>query len=136
MDLIQKFNSDIEKIKKYQRAENAGNYDSKKCCHQITALFERSNSFAGELAGLFADYWIETYIEKSTCPEKEPSEENTEKLLAMHALLNQTQTQEDTKALSDSDWKELCQIVDFNAQDIDLDLLNSLMTAFVDHKAI
>lgn len=130
MDNIQKFNSDIEKIKKYNRSQSF--YDGQKACNEIAELFVRSNPSVKELAMAVSDYWMQAYINSSLDLKNEPSEKNVAKLSAMHALL---QSDSQTEELSENDWKELCSIVNAEAEDLPMDLLNELMSVFLDHQA-
>ena len=133
MDNVQKFNSDIEKIRKFERAQKGPEYNGENVCNQAAELFVKSSKGLETLAECFAEYWLETYIRCSPDSENEHSPENIEKLCALKALLeNDT---EQTSALSEKDWKELCLIVNAEAEDLPLELLSDLMTIFVDKKA-
>ena len=134
MDSLQKFYSDAEKIKKHERA--SGSYSAGKVCEQIKELFERNNRSQGDLAASFSDYWLEEYINSSTDFENEPSDEHLDKLIAFQALLEMSQDERDTECLTKKDWKELCSLVNLEADELDLDLLNSLMTVFVSKGAL
>lgn len=134
MDNVQKFYSDVDKIKKHDRADNGGNYSGERACQKIKTYFAGNNKSLTELASSFADYWYESYISSSENIENEPTEEHVDKLASMQALLDNEV--EDTKSLSKKDFTELCNIVNCEAEDIPLDLLNDLMTIFVDNKAL
>ncbi|MCR5217265.1 hypothetical protein [Treponema sp.] len=131
MDSIQKFTSDIEKIKKFNRAQG-GRYNGEKVCQEAAELLARSNPSIKELAMAAGDYWMQTYILSSPDLENEPSGANIDKLAAIHALL---QGDDQTDALEEGDWKELCSIVNAEAEDLPMDLLNELMSIFLDHQA-
>ena len=132
MDSIQKFVSDIEKIKKRERA--GGSYSGEKAGREVQSLFDRNNKMLGEVSHSISDYWLNTYILASENLSEEPSEKSIQKIAAMQALLDGDD--ELTGALDKSDWKSLCQIVNVEAEDIPLDSLNSLMSLFVDHQAL
>lgn len=134
MDSIQKFCSDIEKIKKHGRAENPGAYDPTKISLQIKNQFIRDFKGMESLAQSFAEYWDDTYIKSSPSPVDEPLKENCDKLVAMHSLLEGST--EFTECLSDSDWKQLCSLTNLEAEDLPIDTLNDLMMIFVDKKAL
>lgn len=132
MDNIQKFLSDAEKIKKHYRAEHPGKYSGTAVCEQICNLFIRNNRTYEQLAAAFAQYWMDTYILGSADQESLPTSENLDTLAAMQSLLDNDSQQ--INALSDKDLKELCQIVNMEAEDIPIDVLNSLMMIFVDRQ--
>ncbi len=116
MTRIDKFASDLEKIKK--RSSSAD------------FLSEARDFFCREyknssLAQSFAFWW------EQNSPSDSP---NVEKLVALSSLLDCKV--EGTECFSPSDWKELCQIVNSEAEDLPLDLLNDLMIIFVDKQAI
>lgn len=134
MDSIQKFYTDIDKIKKHERADNSGKYDGGRACQKIGDFFCASNRSLGEIGASFADYWMQTYITPSSDPVNEPTDANVEKLAAFQALLEGST--EGTECLTTDDWKELCSLVNCEAEEIPLDLLNDLMTIFVDKKAL
>ena len=131
MDNIQKFLADANRIKKHYRQQNA-NYDGVKVCEQICANFEKINNFAPSLAQALSQYWLDTYILKSKNAENEPSEENLLKLVAFLALLqSENATEQDFEALTEKDWNEIKDLVNYEAEDLPLDLLNDLMSILV-----
>ena len=139
MDSIQKFCSDIDKIMKHDRADNGGNYNGERACRKIGDFFSANNRGVGELGASFADYWMQTYIMTSADISNEPTADNINKLAAMQALLcagEDGPAPDDVSCLTTDDWKELCSLVNYEAEDIPLDLLNTLMTVFVDKKAL
>ena len=75
---------------------------------------------------------MDTYILGSPDQESLPTSENLDTLAAMQSLLDNDGQQINT--LSDKDLKELCQIVNMEAEDIPIDVLNSLMMIFVDRQ--
>jgi hypothetical protein len=133
MTNIQKFYSDIEKIKKYERAQNPQSYDGEKVSLEIKNLFIKNNFSIKALAESFADYWFENYIRSSADIKSEPSDISIDKIGAMQSLLELDL--EETKALSDNDWKELCSLTNYEAEDLPLDLLNDLMSIFLEKQA-
>ena len=133
MDGISKFVSDIEKIKKHDRADNNGNYDGERACKSIADLFISNNKYVQNLASSYADYWMQTYIYNSTDIKNEPSDTSLDKIIAMEALLENSS--EDTACLTKEDYNELCSLTNMEAEDLPLDLLNDLMTIFVDKQA-
>ena len=133
MDAIQKFCSDIEKIKKHTGSESQNQNDSK-TADEIKNLFVRNFKNLNSLASSFADFWDEKYIRQSACLKDEPTKENIDKLVAMYSLLDGSL--EFTDCLADDDWKQLCSLTTMEAEDLPLDTLNELMSIFVDKKAL
>lgn len=134
MDDIQKFYSDIEKIKKHERADNGGNYDGLRVCNTICDFFEKNNSSLAGLGTSFAGYWMDTYINSSEKMEEEPTAEHIDKLAAMQSLLEGSTDY--TECLTQDDWKELCSLTNYEAEDLPIEILNDLMIIFVDKKAL
>ena len=132
MDSIDKFYADIQKTKKHYRAEHSS-YNGIDCSKEIVSLFEKENPSIQSLASSFANYWFETYIQDSAAVSEEPTEEHIAKLVAMQSLLEDDLS--GTDSLSSSDWKELCTLVNYEAEDLDIDLLNRLMAVFLDKQA-
>lgn len=136
---IQKFFADVERIRKHNRADNNGNYDARKACTQISSLFESNNPGLGELPSSFVNYWLNTFIEPvfnsgdAKAIENEPTQEHLDKLAAMQSIIDGQKDFTDT--LSNDDWKELCSLTNLEAEDLPMDVLESMMTLFVDKKA-
>lgn len=131
MDNIQKFCSDIEKIKKHGRQNGSAAQD---VVSEIKSLFIRNFRSLESLAGSFFDYWNEEYVRASGNPGDEPSKENVDRLAAMFSLLEGSV--EFTDCLTDSDWKQLCSLTNMESEDLPMDTLNDLMMIFVDKKAL
>jgi len=134
MDNISKFLADIDKIKKHDRAEHNNNYDGERVCLQIQKLFISNNRSFESLAASFADYWMQNYIYASSDIKSEPSQDNINRIAALQSLLENST--DDTDCLTKKDWKELCSLVNMEAEDLPIDLLNDLMIIFVDHQAL
>ncbi len=135
MNCIEKFISDVEKIKKHYRANHAS-YDGQAVAEEVAALFEGQVRDAKGLLSSFADYWLKTYVLPSASLEDQPSAENILRLSAMLSLFQEDFSDEDAALLSASDWKALCQLTDYEADDLPLDLLNRLMMIFVEKQAL
>ena len=133
MDNTEKLLADIAQLKKRYLAENDNIYDGEKVCRKINNLFAKNNRLIGETAAGFVDYWFNTYILPSKDIKNEPTRENLDKLAAMQSVLDASTDQ--TECLSNEDWKALCSIVDTEADDLPLDVLNDLMALFVDKQA-
>ena len=133
MDDSQKFYSDIEKIKKNIRASHPA-YSSQEACEQVRSLFVSNHRDAAPLATSFIDYWEETFIKNSGSPDEEPTEQNIRRLAALNALLYGKD--ENIEIFLPDELKELCSLTNLEAEDVPIDLLNDIMTIFVDNKAL
>ena len=126
---IGKFLSDVEKVKKHARQNNGGtsNYDAIK--EDLRNLFERATSCPGELPGSIFEYWEKEYI--YNCPDLtyEPSDENANKLGAFLAFLDNSD--EDQNLISDKDWSEIGQLVNYESEELPVDVLQDLIMILV-----
>jgi len=122
---IAKFLTDIQKIIKHDRQNNGSpKYD--RIRSDLRKLFER-NAAVPELSASVYEYWENTYIYKST--EEEPSEENSKRLAALLAFLQNDD--EFAEVLTQDDWNELGRLVNFESEDLDIDILQNLMKILV-----
>ena len=126
---INKFLSDVEKIQKHDRQNNGGksNYDRVK--GDLRRLFERYATAVGELADSVFEYWENEYIYRSADLAWEPNEDNRNRLAAYLAFLENSD--EYQELISDDDWNELGRLVNFEAEDLDVDVLQDLMKILV-----
>ena len=134
MTNIEQFLSDAKKIIKHERADNGGRYDGRRACQKIGELFERTNRTLGDLPHSITDYWQNTYIAPSADAVNEPTEANLNKLVAFYAFLMGEQTQ--TDALTHDDWKNLQELVNYEADDLPLDALEAMMGAILEQGAL
>ena len=135
MTTIEKFLADIQKITKYDRANNGGHYDGKRACAQIARLFESNNKNIQNVARQIADYWLNTYVLGSAEPENEPSEENISRIKAFQAFADNDES-EDFSILTADDWENLRDFVNFEAEELPLDALQNMMGMILDHGAL
>ncbi len=131
---IHKFKADVRRVLKHVRADNNGRYDSVRACKDIVELFIRSTSVQGELPNSLAEYWQRTYIDESKNPSEEPSEQNINRLGAILSFLENTD--EDEEFLSESDWQMLGELVNYEAGDLPIEVLQNLMSKIVEKGAI
>ena len=132
MDNISKLYADAQRIKKHYRAEH-GKYDGGEVCGQIKELFGRNNGHVKSLALSYADYWYDTYIMNSAEMATEPTEQHLKVLGSMQGLIDNEAEQ--ITELSQDDWTELCELTNYEAEDLPLEFLNDIMILFVDHQA-
>ena len=130
---IGKFLSDIQRIKKHDRQNNGGNPDYNRIFRDLNSLFLRSTSCPADLARSVFEYWENEYIFNSQNQKEEPSEENSQKLAAMLAFLEDSD--EFQSVLTQKDWQELGDLVNYEAEDLPVDILQSLMRVLVEKGA-
>ncbi|MCQ2610276.1 MAG: hypothetical protein MJ169_00875 [Treponema sp.] len=135
MDKIQKFYSDIEKAKKFNRRENGGStMNNEQVVNQVLKLFEQNNYGLGDLPRSLGDYWFSTYARPKMDAGQDPLDsESVDKLCAITAFLSDD---DQTQALTENDWKEIAPLVSYEADDLPIDVLSSLMGVLVSKKAL
>lgn len=135
MNTIEKFISDIQKIIRYDRANNGGHYSGRRACTQIVQLFEKNNRNLGALATNIGDYWLNSYILTSEAPENEPTEENIARIRAFQGFIDNYDL-ENFDILTAKDWETLRDFVDDVAEDIDIDSLQNMMSLILANGAL
>ena len=130
---IGKFLSDIQRIKKHDRQNHSGNPDYNRIFRDLNSLFLRSTSCPADLARSVFEYWENEYVFSSQNQKDEPSEENSQKLAAMLAFLEDSD--EFQSVLTQKDWQELRDLVNYEAEDLPVDVLQSLMRVLVEKGA-
>ena len=130
---IGKFLSNIQRIKKHDRQNNSGNPDYNRIFRELNSLFLRSTSCPADLARSVFENWENEYIFNSQNQKEEPSEENSQKLAAMLAFLEDSD--EFQSVLTQKDWQELGDLVNYEAEDLPVDVLQSLMRVLVEKGA-
>ena len=128
---IRKFVTDLEKIKKIFRQNNSGKCDYNKLQKDIRNLFERSTSCPTGLPASIFEYWENQYIYKSADLGEEPTSDNINKLAAFLAFLENTD--EYQELITDEDWEEIGPLVNYEAEDLPVDILQNLMMILVSH---
>ena len=93
----------------------------------------RSTSCPADLARSVFEYWENEYVFSSQNQKEEPSEENSQKLAAMLAFLEDSD--EFQNLLIQKDWQELRDLVNYEAEDLPVDVLQSLMRVLVEKGA-
>ena len=128
---IRKFVTDLEKIKKIFRQNNSGKGDYNKLQKDIRNLFERSTACPTGLPASIFEYWENQYIYKSADLGEEPTSDNINKLAAFLAFLENTD--EYQELITDEDWEEIGPLVNYEAEDLPVDILQNLMMILVSH---
>ena len=126
---IGKFLSNIQRIKKHDRQNNSGNPDYNRIFRELNSLFLRSTSCPADLARSVFEYWENEYIYRAADLTWEPNEENQNRLAAYLAFLENSDEYQDL--ISDSDWEEFGRLVNFEAEELDVDVLQDLMKILV-----
>ena len=126
---INKFLSDVQKSLKYDRQNNGGKSDYNRVKNELRRLFERNASAVGELADSVFEYWENEYIYKSADLAYQPDENNQNRLAAYLAFLENSDEYQDL--ISDDDWNEFGRLVNFEAEELDVDVLQDLMKILV-----
>ena len=130
---IQKFYADVQRILKHDRAEHSDT-DGIRTSTAITCLFEKEITGLGSIPRETALYWLRRYIEQSPELESEPTASHIDWLAGALSLL-QGDT-EGTEVFTAEDWKELKDIVNYEAEVIPLETLSQLMSIFLAHGVI
>ena len=126
---ISKFLSDIQKSLKHDRQNNSGKSDYNRVKNDLRRLFELNAAAVGDLADSVFEYWENEYIYRSADINAEPTEENQNRLAAYLAFLENSDEFQDY--VSDADWQEFGRLVNFEAEDLDVDVLQDLMKILV-----
>ena len=126
---INKFLSDMQKTLKHDRQNNGGKSSYDRVKNDLRRLFERNATAVGELADSVFEYWENEYIYHSADLTWEPGEENQNRLAAYLAFLENSD--EYQELISDSDWEEFGRLVNFEAEDLDVGVLQDLMKILV-----
>lgn len=135
MDNIQKLYSDIEKIKKHNR-DSSGKLDLTKVSSQISELFQRNNRNFYDLPNSLCEYWIKNYVNPEIdSASNDISQQAIEKICAMQAFLD-NDIEKETDCLSDEDWKQIANAVNYEAEELPMDLLSQMMSILVEKRAL
>ena len=119
----------MQKALKHDRQNNGGKSDYNRVKNDLRRLFERNAAAVGELADSVYEYWENEYIYRAADVKAEPSEENQNRLAAYLAFLENSD--EFQELISDADWSEFGRLVNFEAEDLDVDVLQDLMKILV-----
>ena len=119
----------MQKSLKHDRQNNGGKSDYNRVKNDLRRLFERNAAMVGELADSVYEYWENEYVYRSADIKAEPTEENQNRLAAYLAFLENSD--EFQELISDADWNEFGRLVNFEAEDLDVDVLQDLMKILV-----
>ncbi len=127
MSDISKLSADIQRIKKHLRQDNGGKYDGEKVCREISTLFVNSNRNVTDLARSLSDYWFNTYVLASMDLKNEPSEDNLNRIFAFQNFIDGDEDA-DYSCLTGDDWETLKDFTNDEAENMDLDQLQNMMS--------
>lgn len=130
MNNIQKFYADVQRIIKYDRSNNGGNYDGIRAAKEVCQLFIKESGDMGTVASELADFWFNKYIEPSVNIENEPTMEHVDWLAGVLSFFDGED--ENADAIPQEDWSEICDAIKFEAEDLPIDLLSTLMSILLD----
>ena len=119
-----KFFADIKRIIKRNRADGA-QYDPLACCRQVTQLFSSYNKDLGDLPNSIGEYWFKHYIVPSTQQEEEPTPQHQDWLADVLEFLSGEEGE--FKSITPKDWIVLRDFVGFEAEELPMEVLSSLM---------
>ncbi len=137
MTTTDKFLTDIQRVIKHERADNGGRYDGRRACQRIADLFTSNNRDVTDLARSISDYWLNTYVLAAADINSEPSEENKSRLTAFQNFLDgETENAEAFTILTADDWETLRDFADDEAETMDLDRLQNMMSLILEHGAL
>ena len=124
---IRKFHSDVQRSIKHNRAEKNGRYGWEEACEDVMHLFSHECEYTvpESLAASVAEYWKKTYVDTSSDINEEPVQNNIDKLGAMLAFLEGSE--EDSELLSQQDWHALADLVNYEAEGMAVEVLQTLM---------
>lgn len=126
---IAKFLTDAKKILKFDRQNNSGKSDFDRIENNLRSLFDRSTSCPGQLPNTVFAYWVSEYVATSADMKAEPTDENLDRLAAMLAFLENSD--EGQEVLTDDDWQEIGELVNDEAEDLPINVLQDLMSILV-----
>lgn len=135
MNTTDKFLADIQRVIKHERADNGGRYDAKRACTRIADLFASNNRDVQDLARSIADYWLNTYVLASADLANEPGEENKARLTAFQNFLD-GENDADYSVFTADDWETLRDFANDEAETMDLDRLQNMMSLILEHGAL
>lgn len=130
---IRKFITDVEKLKKFERQNNSGVCSYNKIQKKLKNLFIQTSSCPTDLPSSIFEYWENTYIFNSANLDEEPIQDNILKLGAFLSFLENTDEYQDL--ITQEDWDEIAPLVNYEAEDLPVDILQDLMKVLVSHGA-
>ena len=130
---VRKFYADVQRIQKHTRAKYSGSNPSA-VTNQVMDLFKSYARDLGDLPASVLEYWKKIYIDCSPHPEEEPRQEHIDWLAAVLSFFDGDLDSDQDIPLKD--WRELANLINYEAEDIPIDVLSSMMSTLVEKKAL
>jgi hypothetical protein len=130
---LRKFYADVQRIQKHTRAKYSSHNPSEVTA-QLMDLFNSYTKGLGDLPHSILEYWKKNYIDVSSSPKTEPVQEHIDWLAVVLSFIDGEL--EDDQDIPLKDWKELADLINYEAEDIPIDMLSSMMTILVEKKAL
>ena len=128
-----KFLADIKHIVKRNRADGAA-YDGVECSRQVVRLFSSYNKDLGDLPNSIGEYWLNTCILPSAEVFEEPTAEHQEWLAdALEFLAGE---EGDFASITKEDWVALRDLVSYEAEELPVEALSSLMGTLLERRIL
>lgn len=134
MTEVEKFVADARRVVKRDRADNGGAYDGLRASRKVAELFCGNVRSLGDLPNSIAEYWLDEHVASSESMDDEPSAEHIEWLASALSFLYGTL--EKAVCFSDEDWRKLAEFVNYEAEDLPIDVLSSLMGVLVERRVL
>lgn len=133
MTNMDKFYADVQKIKKYDRANNA-KYDGIRASKSVASLFETRTRSFGDLGISISQYWMQHYIENTKEPDNEPTDAHVQWLMTVLSYFDGELDSEHD--LPKKDWKAISEFINYEAETLPINILTELMGVLVEKKVL
>ena len=128
-----KFLADIKRIIKRNRGSDAV-YDGMECSRQVAQLFCSYYKDLGDLPNSISEYWLNTYIVTSDEISEEPNREHQDWLAdALEFLAGE---EGEFKSITQRDWLALRDLINYEAEELPVEVLSSLMGLLLERGAL
>ena len=124
MNNTDKFLADVKRIVKRNHSETT-QYDGLECSRQVANLFCSYNKELGALPNSIAEYWLTTYVKKGSDLGQEPSSKSQDWLADVLEFLAGEESE--LKSITATDWVTLRDLINFEVEDLPMEVLSSLM---------
>ena len=131
MTEIGKFVADVGSMMKHARSAGGNSVRYADVSSDLRRLFVRASGCPGGLPESVFGFWEGEYA--SDAPDGILSDSAREKLAALLAFIAGSDEYRDV--LDGNDWSTLARLVNYEAEELPLDMLNSMMSALVENGA-
>lgn len=128
-----KFLADIKRIIKRNRSDNT-HYDGMECSRQVGNLFCSYHKDLGDLPSSIIQHWLTQYIEPSSELQEEPTREHQDWLADVLEFL--AGEEGEFKSITHEDWVALRDLINYEAEDLPVEVLSSLMGVLLERGAL